>query len=259
MYDYIQGIAKAALADEEPRLKIAIVGEPKTGKSWLACTAPSPVFVADADDRSESIKTKEGVIVKSYLDLNPDSPAAVNELENDINKFEYAKSQGKETPRTYVLDSATYWQKAIERSLIYQDSKFGRSIRVGSKTLKIGQGWDIINGSRAYLDYLIGRLSALGNIIVIFHSAPEKDKERSTKDETKYTGRTTVQPNYLSSLLSVFNEVWMVEIDFDGRYKVQVKPNNEFLASTTLLLDPSEKPDIKAMVEKHKAALKARS
>lgn len=255
MFDNISGLLDL---DAEPKYKIAIIGEPKVGKSWFALTAPGSIFQADFDDRGESTKTfvrknnRKDIFVKTYLDPNPAQPNAVSALEADISMMEYNKQQGKEIPQWFILDSMTFLRGACERELIKQHPAMSRSVKLGTNTLKIAQGWDIVNGNKAYLEYLVGRLSALGHVIAIFHELDEKDNPASTKDMKAYTGRKTIQPQYLSSLLSVFNDVFRVSIDYSGNRIVTVKPTSTFLASTSMRLDETELPDIGAMIKKHK-------
>lgn len=253
MFEFISGLSEAAAMPTEKKLKIAIVGEPKTGKSWFASTAPGPVYIADFDDRAESLRGKKDVFVKTYVDRNLDSPNAIQNLEVDLAAFKYAKSRGEPIPSSYVLDSATYMRKMCENQLMYSEKSLSRVIRVGSKTIKIASGWDVINANRSYMEYFIGEFSQLGHLIMVFHEQAEKDNIKSTKDTKAYTGRYTIQPQYLSSILSIFNEIWRIKILYDGSYSVEVKPSNEFLASTTLKLDANEKPSIIDMLKKHES------
>jgi hypothetical protein len=253
MFENISGITEGTALDE-PKLKIAIVGEPKTGKSWLAATAPGPVFIADFDGRYESLRGKAGVFVKTYQDKDPSIPTAMAALETDIAMFEYHKSSGKEIPATFVLDSMTYMKNACEHELIKQNKGMSRPVRIGNKVIDIPSGWDVINGNRGYMEYIIGRLSELGHVVCVFHESDEKDNAASTKDTKAYTGRKTVQPQYLASILSLFNDVFRITIQYDGSRSVAVKANSSFLASTSLKLDENEPPNICDMLEKHKKA-----
>jgi hypothetical protein len=256
MYENISGILDM---NAEQRFKIAIVGEPKVGKSWLAMTAPGTIYEADFDDRSESIKSfvqkygKTNITAKTYVDRNPAFPIAVSQFEADIAMFEYLKQQGKEIPEWYVLDSMTFLRAACEHELIKQHPTMSREIKLGANKIKIPQGWDIVNGNKEYLAYIVGRLSELGNVIAVFHELDETDKQRSTKDQKAYTGRKTIQPQYLSSLLSIFNDIFRVTIEYDGTRTVQVQPSSEFVASTSMKLGLTEKPNLADMIAKHKS------
>lgn len=256
-YENISGLLDL---DAEQKFKIALIGEPKTGKSWLAMSAPGRVFVADFDARGESIKAfikktgRKDITAKSYIDTEPSVPVAVSQLEADIAMFEYLKQSGKEIPEWFVLDSITFLRAACEHELIKQHPTMSRTIKLGAKSIKIPQGWDIVNGNKAYLEYIIGRLSELGNVIAVFHELDEKDNPRSTKDQKAYTGRKTIQPQYLSSLLSVFNDVFRITLNYEGNRIVTVKPTSEFLASTSMQLGDTEEPDLGKMIAKSKNA-----
>lgn len=240
----------------EPKLKVAIVGEAGIGKSWFAATFPKPILDLDFDGRASSLAGKEGVYVKSYVDIDINNPKAIADLESDINTFEYDFKSGKPTPATYVLDSATYARKFIEAELIRQQSTLGRTLRIGVSSIKIGSGWDIINGNRGYFEYLINRLSELGNVVCIFHTQDEKDAKKSTEKQKAYTGRLTIQPQYLSSILSIFNDVWLIDTDYSNKRIVQTQISDEFIAKCTLKgLSDKEEPDYQKMLEKHKAFL----
>jgi hypothetical protein len=121
--------------------------------------------------------------------------------------------------------------------------------------MNIASGWDIINGIRAYMDYIVGRLSELGNVIAVFHEADETDKATSTKDAKAYTGMKTVQPVYLATVLSLFNDVFRITLDYSGKRIVQVNPTGAFMASTSMRLDENEEPNLTNMIAKHKKAL----
>lgn len=227
-------------------LKIAILGKPKTGKSTLMSTAPKPIRIYDFDDRSESLAGKDGLYILSR--------PSMLDVESDLSVMKANKIKKLPLPATVAFDSVTYMNRAMEEELFRQDPKLARSIRVGnSTTVKIRNSWDVINGIQRYVEYLIAEFSALGvNIIFVFHEKDEKDRAESTAQETKYTGLVTTDPQYLQNSLSLFNEVYRITVDGNRNYKVTCKPNWDVQASTTMLLDPEEKPDIMAMIEKHK-------
>lgn len=254
----IKGIEEAKDITE-PRLKIAIVGDPGVGKSWLACTTPGTKFDIDFDGRKSSLAGKPDVVAKTYHDTDPANPKAMGEFEQDLKAIEYAHQQGKETPQTFIIDSATYCKKGTENELIRQQSNLGRIIRVGTTQLKIGSGWDIINGNRLYLEYIINKLAAIGNVICIFHEQSEKDDQRSTPEKKVYTGMVTIQPQYLSTVTSIFNDVWRLKIDYSGKRVLQTGISADFIGKCSLKgLDPvSEVPDIGKLLDKHRAWLLA--
>lgn len=262
-YENISGLLDL---ESEEKYKIALVGEPKSGKSWMAMSASETdgIFEADFDQRAESIRTfiqtnkRDNIVAKTYFDINPAQPRAISNFEADISMFEYLKQQGKPYPVWYILDSMTYLRVACEHELIKQHPAMSRTVKMGNTTVKIPSHYDIINGNRAYMEYLIGRLSELGHVIAIFHEMDEKDAQSSTKEQKAYTGRKTVQPQYLSSLLSLFNDVFRITIDYSGNRIVTVHPTNDFMASTSMKLDPVEPANLAAMIKKHKIQIGAK-
>ena len=241
----MKGISATEIQSHE-WLKIAILGKPKTGKSTLMATAPKPIRVYDFDDRSESLAGKDGLFILSR--------PSMLDVEQDLSILKANKIKKLQLPATIAFDSVTYMNRAMEEELFRQDPKLARTIRVGNSTsVKIRNSWDVINGIQRYIEYLIAEFSALGvNIIFVFHEKDEKDRTESTASETKYTGLVTTDPQYLANSLSLFNEVYRITVDGNKNYKVTCKPNWNVTASTTMLLDAEEKPDIMAMIEKHK-------
>jgi hypothetical protein len=212
---------KAATDIVMPRLKIAIVGDTGIGKSWLATSIASEnhlVADLDFDDRESSLRGKPNVIVKQYLDEDPDHPQAMLSLESDIVSWEYAKDKGELDIKTFVVDSGTFMVSAIEREAIRQEPTNGRSIirlpggnRQNPRALKIGTGYDWSKINREYFLNVCGRLSRLGNLIVTFLDRDERDRTQ-TDDKGKpivaYTGKITIEPQHVAPALATFNDVW---------------------------------------------------
>lgn len=257
-FGMIQGLINAEdLTSTDLKLKIAIVGKPKTGKSWMAATAPGPIMYYDFDGRAASLAGKQNVMIKTVVDAKQNSPTAMKEVEKDLAAFKYAKLNGKPIPPTYVFDSITYMKKAMENELISQEPSLGRSVKLSvSNHFKIAAGWDAINGVRGYCEYIFNEFSQLGNIIYVFHQRDEKDRDKSTKTETAYTGRQTVDPQYLETILALFNEVFFIEVDpYSKKFEVTCRPTSDYGASTTMLLGEKETPNISDMMNKHQIEL----
>jgi hypothetical protein len=244
---------------------LAIVGKQKSGKSWFATSdnVDKSVWVADFDNRSESISGRPNVYVKSFIDISQQSPEAIVNLEQDLELFKYRRNvKNLPIPDVFVLDSITYMKKALENEIIRAMSKskgdqnFARQIGTGSRKVLIAQGWDMINAVRGYLEYFIAEFRLLGNLICVFHERPEKDQMHSTKDNTVFTGQYSVDPFYLNSLLSVFSEVMRITVDGYGKYTVNTTSNNEFNGATTWKVDAKEEPNISGMLKKHFEHLK---
>jgi len=262
-FAYIDGIEDASSIDPLSKfLRIAIVGKPKTGKSWMAATVPGNVLHYDFDGRAASLGMCEATKgrlykVKTLRDLTQTSPTAMKAIEGDLSTFKSAKAQGLPIPDSFIFDSVTYMKVAMDNELMSQSSDVRRNIKLGlGKVFWIPKGWDAINGSRGYADYIFNEFSQLGNVIFVFHQRDEKDKAESTESKTAYTGRQTINPQFWDTILALFNEVFYIDVDqFSGEYKVYTKINEDSSAATTLLLDSVEVPNITQMIEKHKAKL----
>jgi hypothetical protein len=239
----------------EDFLKIAIIGQQKTGKSWLASTAPKPIRYYDWDNRKESLEGKPGLYISSTPALT------MLDVERDLSIMKANKIKKLPLPATVVHDTVTFMRVAMETELRRQNpnSNLFRGIKVGaSTTVYVGQGWDVVNGIQNYMQYLIDEYTGLGiNQIFVFHERDEKDKAESTAVLAKYTGKLTIDPQYLSGMLSKFNEIYHITLDTTlpakPKYLTECRPNNNINASTTMMLDAVEDPDIMAMIEKHKA------
>ena len=243
------GVLSDSLSLEE-NMKIAIVGEPKTGKSWLAATAPGPVLIFDFDDRAASLAGKSGLIIKRKPDMV--------EVERTLSIAKAAKANKQLIPATWVFDSVTFMTAAMETQIFQQCPGSFREIKVGPSTkMKIRQGWDAVNGIQQFARYIIAEFSLLGNIIFVYHERNEKDPVKSTPERMAYTGDVTVDPQFLENTLSLFNEAFRIKITPMGTYEVQCRvdqTDNKFRASTTMLLDSKELPDLTAMIAKSRAA-----
>lgn len=262
-FEGIKGAIEASQIDATGRLKIAILGLPKSGKSWFAATAPGPIMYYDFDDRAISLSGKPNIFVKTLQDKSQRNPQAMQELERDLSNFVIRKQRGLPIPTTFVLDTATYLKKAIENEVFRQDPKLARQVKTGAGPtdyIMISKSYDVVNAVQGYVQYLIAEFSSLGNLIMIFHERAQKDKEKSTPEKAAFTGKVTVDPQYLETSLTLFNEVFRIEATglpggAGTKYTVTCKTNYEVNASTTLLVDSTEPPDLQAMIAKHKANL----
>jgi hypothetical protein len=253
---YVQGTKNASDITKVDRIKAAIVGEPKSGKSKLiADTARKPLFHCDFDDRQESIAGAKDTVIKQYLDPDAMTPNGWNALEGDIATFEWLKKEGKLPFKSFALDSMTFLRQLAENQMM-KDTNMFRAYKVGNLKYPIAQGWDAVVEVQKMLQTLLARLFALDiDIYVTFHIKNEKDKQKSTKEETVYTDKLTVDPQNLAMLLPKFNETWRTFIDTDGSFKVQTKQDWRFNAATALHIDGVEAPNISEMIEKHLKAV----
>ena len=110
-----------------------------------------------------------------------------------------------------------------------------------------------------YVESVILRLIALGiDVIFIMHEDDAKERDAgstSKKPAFTYTGKIAPYPARYKHILSHFNEVWRMTLvsGDDGSFtpKVNTRPDYTFNASTCMLLDSIEEPNICDMIEKH--------
>lgn len=251
----IQGLTQASDVTNTDRLKVAICGEKKSGKSKLiADTARKPLLHYDFDDRRESIAGAKDTIIKTLVDPDSTMPRAWSILESDLASLEYAKKQGNLPIKSLALDSATFLRQIAENQMM-KDTSLMRASKIGLTRYQISQGWDAINYVHRMLYQLLRRMFALDiDVYVVFHTRNEKDRVKSTKEETIYTDRLTVDPQNLDVLLSMFNETWRTFVDSDGNFKLQVRQDWRFNAATALKIGQNggvEDPNIQALLEKN--------
>lgn len=251
----IQGITSASSVTNTDRLKVAVCGEKKSGKSKLiADTARKPLLHYDFDDRRESIAGAKDTIIKTLIDSDSTNPSAWGILESDLSSLEYLKKSGTLPIKSLALDSATYLRQIAENQCMKDTSQMRRA-KIGLTTYQIAQGWDAVNYVHRMLYQLLRRLFALDiDIYVVFHTRNEKDRVKSTKEETVYTDRLTVDPQNLDVLLPIFNETWRTFVDMDGAFKLQVRQDWRFNASTALRIGENagiEDQNIQALLEKN--------
>lgn len=237
-------------------VRLAIVGPPGEGKSWLAATAPKPIMYYDFDNRAASLRGKHGIRIKTLVDKDPNSPTVITALENDLSLFKAAKASGKPVPTTFVLDSATYLKKAMENQLMKLESNMGISFRLSpTRTFKSASAMTTANVIRNFFEYFVNEFGALGNVVIVFHTKDQIDKDKTSKTETKYTGMYTTEPQYLETVLSIFNERWRIEKDYQFKYIVHTRNDRQFAAITSLDIDDVEPADIEKILAKHAAKI----
>lgn len=248
------GVKSETLSSDE-RLRAAIVGAPKSGKSWFAATAPPPVLHFDFDNRWAALEGKPGLLVVKN--------ASMLDVESNLSMLKLKKAKGEPMPVSFVFDTVTWMEKAIEKLGFEANKDFYASYKFGSQTIKVRKGWDAINTIKGYMNYIIEEFGAFGNIIFVFHEKDEKDYDKSTTKEAAWTGKQTVNPQYLAPCLSLLNENFRIQYDAGLRkYVVSCRPTSDFNASTTLLVDDIEPPNLVEMLAKHRqkrAALQAAS
>jgi hypothetical protein len=238
-------------------MKVAICGDPKTGKSnVIARTARKPLLMYDFDDRKESIAGLQDVLIKTLVDTTDTNPVAWAAFESDIGTLEYTKSQCKagEFPfKSIALDSISFLRKYAEHQFLKDSTGTTRNkFKIGIVDYLIPKDWDAVVGVQKMLEGALSKLFALEiDVYATFHTRNEKDQLRSTKDNAVYKDNLTVDPPNLKMLLPKFNDQWRTYVE-GGKYMVQLHPDFQFNAATVLKnVGDSEEADIQKMLEKH--------
>jgi hypothetical protein len=249
----LTGCVDAATVTNVDRLKVAICGDPKTGKSSvIARTARKPVIFYDFDDRKESIAGIDGVIIKTLFDKNDTTPTAWSAFESDLGTLEYLKEKNELPFKSIAVDSITFLRKYAEHQLLKDSSASRAKFKIGSTEYLVPKDWDAVTGVQHMLETMFNRLFSLNiDVYATFHTRLEKDQNKSTKTDIVYKDTLTIDPPNLKMLLPKFNDCWRSYVD-GGVYRVQVKPDWQFNAATVLKNQgENEVADIQKMLEKH--------
>jgi hypothetical protein len=238
------------------RMKVAICGEPKTGKSnVVARTARKPLLVYDFDDRAESIAEHKDVMIKTLVDTTDTNPVAWGAFESDLGTLLYAKEQNKQPFKSIMLDSITFLRKYAEHQFLKDSNATKSKYKIGVVDYLIPKDWDAVTGVQKMLEGALSKLFSLGiDVYATFHTRNEKDQLRSTKENAVYKDTLTVDPPNLKMLLPKFNDQWRTYVE-DGKYMVQLKPDYQFNAATVLKnVNDTEIADIQELLRKHNGA-----
>ena len=202
---------------------------------------------------SFSLAGKPGLIIKRR--------ATFLDVETQLSIAKFNAKQGKPNPATWVFDSVYYMTMAMEVEVFKQMPTSYRTLKLGSMAIKVRSGWDAINTIQRALMTLIADFSSLGNVIFVYHERDEKDPVNSTAEQTRYTGRVTVDPQYLAKSLSLLNDVFRIEVDYKNHRTVKCQPDQDFNASTSLMLDPRKEyePDFRVILAEHQSAKAAKA
>jgi hypothetical protein len=261
------------------RLRVAIIGPEKNGKSILTSTARGVKLVLDYDQRADALAGKKDVFAITLKDAGfPLLPTVAEEtldiltgLEKSLDLSQLLDSRGNrffpEVPEgtmveNIVHDSMSSLAKCVMQYELYNSKDLRRDINFGKLTVYIPKSYDSWNAEVGAVTNIVMRSMALPiNVFCIFHEAAEEAVD-STDEKPKYTGRVSIYPVRYRSLLKYFNEVWRVKltpvpISNGVRYLPRVYPLPDFSmdAATTMNLDPVEEPDIAKMIAKNESRL----
>lgn len=271
--------------NEEPptnRLKIAIVGREKHGKSWLAATGRPIVLVHDFDNRAEALAGKKGVFTISYEENQwPKQPEAaqlfldiLSKLEETLDIHDIANMLRVKNPRipqvpkgtivgTNVIDSVQTFGAAFQKYALYGQKDIRRTIKFGGYEVHLPGGWDAWNAEMRPVEDAILRVLALPCDTIINLHETEEETADSTSEKPRFTGKIGVFPVRYQRLIKYVNELWRVkltQVTSNNKLvyipRVYPTPTYEFDAATAMLLDPVEDPDICRMIAKHESRQK---
>src|SRR5229473_287625 len=262
------------MAEEPPvaKLKIALVGKEKHGKSWLSATGRPNVLVHDFDNRAEALQGKRGVYVISYVEPQwPKQPEAAQKFLDNLAKLEDSldlSDLGFKCPKgtlvgTNVIDSIQTFGKAFQNYALYGQKDIRREITFGGLKVFLPGGWDAWNAEMVPVENCVLRTLALPtDTVIVLHETAEETAD-STSEKPRFTGRVGVFPVRYQRLIKYFNELWrvkLIQMTVNGKlaYKPQVfpLPNYEFDCATAMMLDAQEEPSIIQMIAKHEQRLK---
>jgi hypothetical protein len=255
----IYGTTKATEIKQD-KMKIALVGEPKVGKDWLACSAPGTIFSFDFDDRKDSLAThpnKANIEVKTYQDKNSMKALAWSEFTRDVDEFQEMKQRNEVIPDWFVLSSAQFMQDAVMNKVLQDNKGMRYEMKIGEKIVSYTPfGFDPYGICVAEIQNALGALHSISNVIMTFHETPERDKINSTKKEVKYTGKLDVYPVNLKKLLPLFDNQWRL-ITFGGTRKLITDiSDSQFNGSSTLsVAGEINNPNLSAMIAEHLSSL----
>jgi hypothetical protein len=258
------------------RLRVAIVGPEKNGKSCLAGTAPGIKLHLDFDQRAEALAGKNGVYSITFKDPQyPRMPEVAEEIQDVMSGLEtsldLSKLKTKKGVQVFpsvpegtvisqiIFDSMSSFATCMMSYETYNNPDLCRKIKIGpNMEVRVPRNYDAWKAEMDGVGAIVMRAFSLPiGVFCIFHEAAEESVD-STDEKPKYTGRVAIYPVRYKSLLKYFNEVWRVRLSpvpaTNGvRYLPRVYPLPDYSmdSATTMLLDPVEEPDIEKMIAKH--------
>lgn len=262
------------------RLRVAVIGPEKNGKSVLTSTNPGTTLVLDFDGRAEALAGKKGIYAITFRDPGGiKMPQAAEEVGDvmtgleaslDLSELKDKKGQkvfpnvSKGTVITSLtFDSISSFAKMMMDYETYNNADLCRKIKIGpGLEIRVAKNYDAWNAEMQGVSSAVMRAFALPiNVFCVFHEIPEEALD-STDEKPKYTGKVSIYPVRYKSLLKYFNEVWRVRLTpipspQGQKYLPRVYPLPDYTmdAATTMHLDAVEEPNISKMILKHQSRI----
>jgi hypothetical protein len=228
-------------------INVLIHGDIGTGKTQLASTCPTPVFIDCFDPGgSKTAALQPGIAAGDIIVENKwekdswKSPWAFKEWEREM--AERQREGFFDHIATYYLDSVTKWA----------DSMMYEILRRGTKNItRAGQNpelQDYLVQQMTTVDWLGVLMGLPCHVVVTGHMALMKD-DLTGKIETGLllAGKMT------EKVPLVFDEKWISRVRAAGDYKLQVHADGYYKAETRMggvKFDTFEQPDFKALLRK---------
>ena len=238
------------LYKEDPRqhsFNLLLLGETKTGKTFLCRTARKPVHIDSFDPGGtkglrDYILKGDIVADTKYENEDPMKPEMFNIWKSE---FTYRQSHGYfENFGTYVLDSATSWGEAIMNQILKKAGRAGEPPKFTKDYTP--QKVEIRNYIRKMRDLPC-------DFILTGHLESLKD---DVTGEVKWRFMTTGKGVTIIPLF--FDELWVTTTKETSRgvdYQLLTKSTGPYLAGTVIgrdLFETYEEPDIKKLLKKAK-------
>jgi len=236
-----------------------VYGAPGTGKTTLACTAPTPILILDVDGKASSMHNISHLIADGRVTVRTlDVPLSSGTLRNKLLTIKspqvsmpmgllkladiITELEGKCEYKTVVLDSLTLTNEHIKRYLLFATKKVQLSY----------EGWAFVQDTYINLFESLQKI-AVENIIIIAHERIDKDTKVDAS--TKFVIRPLIESSMKDKFGIFFNEIYycfVTDTDGNTKWKVRTSPNEDIIARTSLNLDTIEEPNISQILIKGK-------
>lgn len=243
----IAKVREAYAASPSKYTNVLVYGDIGTGKTQLASTCPTPVFIDCFDPGGTKTRALQPLIEKGDIIVE-------NRWETDSWKapFAFAEWEREMAERrrenffdhigTYVLDSITKWAD----SMMFEILK--RGTRGVSRAGKLPELQDYVPQQLTTVDWLNQLMGLPCHVLVTGHMALVKD-DLSGKIETGLllAGKLT------EKVPLIFDEKWISRVKGAGDYVLQVHADGYYKAETRMggaKFDLYEKPDFRALLRK---------
>jgi len=218
-----------------------------TGKTTLATTCPTPVFI-DCFDKGgtktaalQDLIKKGDIIVENKWEQDSwQRPVAFGEWEREM--FKREREGFFEFIGTYYLDSVTSWAG----SMMYEILKKGD--KSGSRTGQKPQLQDYLTQKMTAVDWIGRMMNYPCHVVVTGHIGTDKD-EVTGKIETSLLLANRVA----SELPNLFDEKYVAVAAKGGKYSLLTQNDGYYQAETRMgggTFKEHEEPDIRALLKK---------